>query len=159
VTLRRGPPVPENPAVHATRSRGSTATLAMVLFITLFVVVLVAMALVVRAKTPDLMLEVTDLPKRFTPNGDGRNDVASITFFIRADEPSATVAIVGRDLAPIKTLDSDVQLQKDQEVTYRWNGTTNRGSRAPLGRYRLSVVLPNVDDRHIVFPRRIDIVG
>jgi hypothetical protein len=144
--------------VQASRFRGSAAILGPALFIVLFAAVLVATALVVRAKTPDLIVEVTHLPKQFTPNGDGRHDVAAIRFFVRDDQSAAKVSIVGHDLEPIRTLDPSATLGKDRPVTYRWNGRMNDGARAPLGRYRLRVELTD-PDRDVVFPRRVDIVG
>jgi hypothetical protein len=144
--------------------------LASVLFASLLAASLIAAALVVRAKTPDLMIEVSRLPGEvhdpatgeranhgFTPNGDGKRDTAHFTLFIRADEPHATIAIVGPFLRKVRTLDKDVPLEEDRPVTYEWDGQTNSGKLAPPGNYRIEVTLPSLD-RDVVFPRRIALI-
>jgi hypothetical protein len=144
--------------------------LASVLFASLLAASLIAAALVVRAKTPDLMVELSELPGEvhdpetgeranhgFTPNGDGNRDVAHVTLFVREDEPHATIAIVGPFLRKVRTLDKDVALEKDQTVSYTWDGQTNSGNLAPPGNYRVEVVLPSLD-RDVVFPRRIALI-
>jgi hypothetical protein len=144
--------------------------LASVLFASLLAASLIAAALVVRAKTPDLVVEVSHLPGEvhdpatgerahhgFTPNGDDNRDVAHLTLFIRDDEPHATVAIVGPFLRRVRTLDKDVALEKDQPVNYVWDGHTNSGELAPPGNYRVEVTLPSLD-RDVVFPRRIALI-
>ena len=75
-------------------------------------------------------------------------DKAEITFFVRESEPHAQVTIVGRDLVHVKTLDDDVALEEDKPVTYIWDATTDEGEPAPVGRYRLRVVLPSSGPRH-----------
>jgi hypothetical protein len=129
---------------------------ATALFTVVFAAALATTVLVVGSRTTELVLEVIALPQRITPNDDGFHDKAEIRFFVREDEPSAGVFIVGRDLEPIRTLAEDVALEKDEPVTYLWDATTDSGHPAPTGRYRLRVVLPS-HDRDMVFPRRIDL--
>lgn len=130
---------------------------ATALFVTLFTGALVAAALVVASRSPDLVLEVTALPPKFSPNGDGKPDEAAITFFVREPDPDAEVSIVGRDLRQTRTLDESVHLSADEPVTYTWDGRMDSGQLAPPGRYRLRVVLPN-QERDMVFPKRIRLV-
>jgi hypothetical protein len=128
------------------------------LFVCLFAAALVAAAIVGAARTSDLILEVAhDFPARFSPDGDGEDDVARITFFVRESDADASVYIVGRDLAPIRTLDEHAALEADDRVTYTWDGRTDDGDPAPIARYRLRVVLPG-QDRDMVFPQRIDLI-
>jgi hypothetical protein len=131
---------------------------AAALFVALLVASLVATGVVVHSRTPELVLEVRRLPEKISPDGDGERDVARIRFFVRETDPHARVEIVGRDLAQIRTLDADAALEADDSVTYVWDGTTDAGAKAPVGRYRLRVVLPD-HDRDMVFPKRIDLVG
>ena len=105
---------------------------------------------VYRARTPDLALEVTDFPQRF------EDDTVSIDFFVRFDEPEATVEIVGRDQVIVKTLDPALSLESEATVRCVWDGTTDDGGTVPPGRYRLRVTLPS-EDREMVFPRRINV--
>lgn len=138
------------------KDRGSAPILGIVLFVALFCATLVVTGVVINAKTPDLMLEAPGLPLTFSPDGDGRHDVARISFFVRESEPHARVEIVDTDDETVRTLDPDVALVADRHYTYRWNGRTDLGGAAPFGRYRLRVVLPSLD-RDVVFPRQIEL--
>lgn len=137
------------------------------LFSVLLAASLLTAALVVRAKTPDLIVEITGLPGQlhdpatgevanhaFRPDGDGKDDVAHFDLFVREDEPHATVEIVGAFLEPVKTLAKDVPLQANQVVHFTWNGNTETGGPALPGNYRIRVILPSLD-RDIVDLRRI----
>jgi hypothetical protein len=126
------------------------------LFAALFVAAMSVAALTLRARTPDLVLEVTRLPQALTPNGDGDHDKAVIRFFVREDEPHATVQIVGRDRRIVRTLDADADLRENERVTYVWRGHNDGGGSAPPGRYRLRVVMPS-HERDVVFPRQFDL--
>lgn len=131
-------------------------TRATALFAILFAAALAATVLVFASRTPELVLEVIRLPELITPNGDNVRDKAEITFFVRESDPHAEVYLVGRDLVLAKTLDADVALDRNEKVTYLWDATADSGDPAPVGRYRLRVVLPS-RDRDMVFPRRIDL--
>ena len=130
--------------------------LGVALFVALFVASLAVTGVVINAKTPDLVLEARGLPLTFSPNGDGERERARISFFVRESEPHARVEIVDANGETVRTLDPDVALAADREVTYRWNGRTDLGAAAPFGRYQLRVVLPS-HDRDVVFPRRIEL--
>ena len=119
-----------------------------VLFFALLAAALVAAVLVVRARTPDLVLEVTSQPSLIV------DDDARITFFVRESDDHARVAIVDLNEDVVRTLDPDVELTEGEEVTYDWDRSTDAGSRAPPGRYRLLVELPS-EDREMVWPRRM----
>jgi hypothetical protein len=137
--------------------RPGGASLGAALFTALFAAAVLTAALVVRERDPALALEVTNFSAAFEPDGDGERDVARLEFFTRESDPAATVAIVGRNLEPVRRLAEDVSLEADREVTYTWDGRTDEGGRAPPGRYRLRVVLPG-SERDVVFRRRIDLL-
>lgn len=138
-------------------NRSPGVSLGAALFAALFAAAVLSAALVVRERDPALALEVTNFSAAFEPDGDGVRDVAKLEFFARESDPSATVSIVGRDLESVRTLARDLNLQAGQEVTYTWDGRTDEGERAPPGRYRLRVQLPE-SERDVVFPRRIDLL-
>jgi hypothetical protein len=132
------------------------SSLAARLFAAMLIAALIVSVLVVRARTPDLMLEVTKRTARFDPDDDGRRDVAVVRYFVREDDPGATVQIVGPDLEIVRTFIDQGPLAANRPMRLIWDGRTDTGERAPPGRYRLRVILPSVD-RDMVFPRRIDL--
>ena len=130
------------------------ASLGTALFLALFVASLAVAVLVVRARSPDLVLEVTSLTCAFDPGTPQGLDEASATFFVRESDPHATVAIVDSEERVVDVLDDDAALRVDQEASYSWDGRTEDGSRAPSGRYRLSVELPAAG-RTMIWPERV----
>lgn len=127
------------------------------LFFALLVVTLTTAVLVVRARTPDLVLEVTEPPANrpatLKTGGDPPRTV-EITFFVRESDSHALVGIVDSQENVVRTLDGDVGLSEGDPVTYTWDGRTDDGAVAPPGRYRLLVELPS-EDRTMIWPRRI----
>lgn len=132
-------------------------SLPRVLFAGVVLASLLAAALVVRERTPDLALEVTGRTKQFSPNRDGHEDVARIRFFVREDDARATVQIVDSDEVVVRTFSRNEPLQSDVRRTLFWHGLNDSGSPAPEGRYRLRVILPE-SDRDMIFPRAINLV-
>jgi len=129
-----------------------------VLFAALLAASAALAAVVVHARSPDLVLEVTRFPTAISPNGDGSHDVARIRFFVRKTDPNATVEIVGPNLTVARTL-AERPLIANEPVTLSWNGRTDSGALAdPRDRYRLRVILPG-EDRDMVYPRRIAVRG
>jgi hypothetical protein len=126
-------------------------SLGAALFFALLAATVVSAVLVVRARTPDLVLEVTRQPEQLT------GDDARISFFVREGDEHARVAIVDSSEDVVRTLDADVALEAEEEVTYEWDRTTDQGGPAALGRYRLLVALP-AQDREMVWPRRITLL-
>jgi hypothetical protein len=135
-------------------------SLSTALFFVLFAATLVAAILVIRARTPDLVLEVTSPPANadvtFSPIGGPPPHEVELTFFVRESDEHALIAIVDSHEQIVRTLDSDVALEKREPVTYTWDGRTDSGDFAPAGRYRLEVDLPGAD-RQMVWPRRFTV--
>jgi hypothetical protein len=118
--------------------------------------------LVVRARTPDLVLEVTEPASNenvsFSPIGGPPPHQVELTFFVREADDHAFVGIVDSHEQIVRTLDSDIALDKRDPVTYVWDGRTDAGDYAIPGRYRLRVDLPG-GDREMIWPRRFTVVG
>jgi hypothetical protein len=137
------------------------------LFLALLAASLAAAVLVVRARDPDLALEVTErscepapCPDRTvtqTFSFDPAHQTARITFFVRYDDPQAFVGIVGADDEPVRTLDSQVELEEGREVRYSWDGRDDAGSLVAPESYYLRVELPD-QDRTMVWPKRIKVL-
>ena len=136
------------------------------LFLALLAASLAAAVLVVRARDPDLALEVTQRSCEPEPcvgrtertfAFDPERQSALITFFVREDNPDAFVGIVGEDDEAVRTLDPGVPLEEGQEVTYRWDGRDDAGSLVAPRSYFLRVELEE-GDRDMIWPRRIRVI-
>jgi hypothetical protein len=129
-----------------------------ILFVALLVASVVVAAVVVRARTPKLELEVLHMPLKFSPNANGHRDVAHIRFFVRDSDPDAKVEVVGPNREIVRTLYQG-PLTADEPISLTWNGRTATGSLAdPVDRYRLRVTLPS-QGRDMVFPQQMTLVG
>ena len=141
-------------------SSGGRVSLGAVLFLCALAVTLVTAVLVVRARTPDLVLEVTEPPAddqvAFDPQGPPPNEV-TITFFVREDDGHARIGIVDSHEDLVRTLDADVELARHRRVTYVWDGRDDEGEVVPPARYRLLVELPS-EDREMIWPRRFTVL-
>jgi len=137
-------------------------SLSKALFFALLAATLVTAILVVRARTPDLVLEVTNPPASeravFSPIGGPPPHQIEITFFVREADANALVAIVDSREDIVRTLDPSVALVEREPVTYVWDGRTDSGDFAVPGRYRLRVDLPD-GDREMIWPRRFTVVA
>lgn len=125
--------------------------LGAIVFFGLVVAALAAAVLVVRARTPDLVLEVSSITRQFDP---AAGDHARLRFFVRRSDDDAQVAIVDSHERVVRTLDQSVALAAGQSVGYAWDGSADGGDPAADGRYRLLVELPG-SDREMIWPRPI----
>lgn len=122
------------------------------LFFALLAATLVVATLVVRARTPDLVLEVTALaPRELTLDGAA---AMRIDLFVREADPRAEVAIIDGDGRVVRTLAAPVALEADREVSYLWDVRDDAGRPVGPGRYRLRVRLPE-RGREMIWPRRV----
>ena len=112
-----------------------------------------AFAYAQRAKHRDLLLDRVRLTRDFSPNGDGRRDIAYVRFRITNDD-RATVAIVDERGRHVRTLARNQALRDYKYLVFTWNGRDRAGRLAPAGAYRLRVLLHG-QDRDLVPPREI----
>jgi hypothetical protein len=114
--------------------------LARVVFALLVAATFGAFFVAQRLKSAESVAEYTKVRRFFSPNGDGRRDVARITFKVKeADELTAT--IVNRDGDRVRRLASGLDARPDHNVTVVWDGKTDAGARAPNGLYRMQLGL------------------
>lgn len=136
-------------------------SLSTALFFALLAATLVTAILVVRARTPDLVLEVLEPPASenvaFSPIGGLPPHQIQITFFVREADDAARVAIVDAGEQVVRTLDASVALEERERVTYVWDGRNDDGDFVVPGRYRLRVDLPD-GDREMIWPRRFTVI-
>lgn len=110
------------------------------------------------ARGPELALEVTKLPREFSPVLAGRRQVEPIHFYVRQADPNGRVEIIDSHDQTVRTLADPIDLQPFRPVRLQWNGRTDSGRAAPSGFYRLRVVEP-AQKRDMVFPIRIELLG
>jgi hypothetical protein len=137
-----------SPAAHEGR-------LGPALLIALLAATLAAGVLVYHERTANLALEVPKLDRILGTGPRGETRV-EIEFFVRFDEPNATVLIAGLKDAPVRTFGEGVPLADGERIECAWDGIDDDGEPAPPGSYRLRVVLPE-HDRDLVFPQRIKV--
>ena len=119
--------------------------LATALFFALLAASLVTAVLVVRARTPDLVLEVTGwtpCSRELSPALDGARGRVRVTFFVREADDAARITIVDSHERTVRTLASKLALAPEEEVSFTWDGRTDAGATAAPGLYRLGVELP-----------------
>jgi len=114
---------------------------------------------VVRSRTPDLVLEVCapnpDSALTFAPGAVNGPSVAKLDFFVRESDPAARVTIINGQREVVRTLDESVALEAGKRVKYDWDGRDDDGDYVKEGRYRLRVELPE-RGRDMVWPRRLE---
>jgi hypothetical protein len=108
----------------------------------------------IKREPPDVRRVAVD--QLISPNGDGRLDVARISFKLERPD-TITVRVVDEDGDVIRTLLSDRPLAREERVRMRWDGRDEAGRRVPDGVYRYRVNLQD-QGRAVLLPRgtRID---
>lgn len=76
----------------------------------------------------------------FSPNADGRLDVARWSFRVREDD-DVTVEVVSSDGDTVRTLADDRFMRAYTQARFSWDGRDEAGRLAPDGRYRLRIAL------------------
>jgi hypothetical protein len=89
----------------------------------------------------------------FSPNGDGRKDVADLALRMRQSDV-VTVDLVEEAGDPVRRLATDREVGRSTVLALRWNGRTDAGSIAPDGLYRVRASLTR-RGRSVIVPRLI----
>lgn len=120
------------------------------LFAALVAATLVALAVTQGARRVGVVLDLVEVPRTFSPDGDGRHDEARIRFRSRRPAEDAAVRIVDLQERVVRSLADGLRLSGDRRV-YRfvWNGATSSRDQAPAGRYRVQILIRE-EDRSIV---------
>ena len=118
------------------------AAVPVLVFAGLVVATFAAFFVTTRLKRAAPVVEQVTFRRSFSPNGDGRFDVALFAFRLRRSD-EVTVSVVTRDSDEVRTLAEDVSLERRERHRFRWDGRTDAGSVAPDGEYHLRVGLRN----------------
>jgi hypothetical protein len=118
----------------------SARRIAALLFAALVIATVGAFFVTTRLKRSTPVIEQLTFRRSFSPNGDGRFDVALFAFRLRRSD-EVTVSIVNRDGDEVHTLVEDVLLPGRSRHRFRWDGRTDAGRVAPDGEYHLRVGL------------------
>lgn len=121
-------------------------------FVLLIVASFAAFFVAQRLKSAPQVARIVDLTRQFSPNGDGRSDVAQIKLRIARDD-DVTATIVDAEDNEVKRITTDLPVRKDQPVTVEWDGTTDAGGTAPDGFYNVRVSLQHGGRAAILYPR------
>jgi hypothetical protein len=106
-----------------------------------------------RLKRSTPVLEQLTFNRHFSPNGDGRLDLAVFAFRIRRTD-EVTVSIVTRDGDQVRTLADDRRLDEHKRYRFRWDGRTDAGVVAADGEYHIRVGLRR-QGRTVTTPRKL----
>ena len=113
---------------------------ARVTFVILVLSTFAAFFVAQRLKSEPPVINVPQITRYFSPNGDGKKDVSDIAFVIKvADE--ATVDVVNLDGDRVRRLIDSVPMQPNQWRRTSWDGKDDDGNVVPDGQYRLRVAL------------------
>jgi FlgD Ig-like domain len=109
-------------------------------FAALVVATVGAFFVTTRLKRSTPVIEQLTFRRSFSPNGDGRFDMALFAFRLRRTD-EVTVSMVTRDGDEVRTLVRDVLLAGRQRHRFRWDGRNDAGRVAQDGEYHLRVGL------------------
>jgi len=129
---------PEPPAGSVARAPSERAKAAT--FILLALVSAAGFVVAQRLKHAPSVVEKVRSARRFSPNGDGRKDVAPVSFRLPAAK-KATVSIVDAEGAAVRTLARDRRFGRGRHA-FSWDGRTETGKIARDGAYRVRIELP-----------------
>ena len=114
--------------------------LARAVFVLLVVATFSAFFVAQRLKSAPTVANLRSISQHFSPNDDGRRDVARIRLRIRRDD-DVTVSMVDDLGTEVKRLATAVPATPEEPLRLSWDGTANDGADAPQGYYRVRVSL------------------
>jgi hypothetical protein len=130
-------------------------TLARAVFAALVVATFGAFFAAQRLKSEPPEIQRLGVTPLFSPNQDGRLDVAIVSFRLVHDD-TVDLTIVDREGDPVRELVEDRELAEGEQLRERWDGRDDAGRVAPDGVYRARLVLRD-QGRSVVLPRNIEL--
>src|SRR4051794_34391526 len=89
-----------------------------------------------RLKSSPPVIDVGQLTRFFSPNGDGTRDVNPISVTLKQSD-DATIDVVRVDGDRVRRLADGVAMRAGRPLRLRWDGKDDAGGGGPDGRYRL----------------------
>ena len=133
-------PAPATPALARGLTRGGAAVLAV-----LFLATLAAFVVNQRLKQAPSLVRAVRVSPLLTPDGDRTRDLARIAFTPGGRGPVRARIVDGAG-RPVRTLDPLPKLPCcPRREHFRWDGSTDAGTAAPEGEYRVEVPLRRGD--------------
>jgi hypothetical protein len=114
--------------------------LAAVVFGALVIATFGAFFLAQRLKNAPSVVQGFTLTPVFSPNHDGRKDLAHLSFKLK-DTDDVTVSVVDHAGDEVRVLADDRRLAAYTPTRFAWNGRTDAGAMAPDGSYRIRITL------------------
>ncbi len=124
--------------VPAPQTQGPTAVgvLSAVVFAALVLATFGAFFVAQRLKGAPSQLQQLSATRLFSPNADGRKDVARLGFLLTSSA-TVTIDVVDSGGSPVARVFGPSSVERYRRVRTRWNGTAGDADhRAPDGRYR-----------------------
>jgi hypothetical protein len=134
--------------VQANSDAAPHGRLAVILLVAVSLGALGSLAAILEARQRGEVLDLVEVSGRFAP---ATGEKARIEWRQRVDSSDATVLVIDRDDATTRTLlDRGALAGDDRRQVFRWDGRTDQGELAPPGRYRVEILLSDLEDRDIV---------
>jgi FlgD Ig-like domain len=93
-----------------------------------------------RLKSAPPVATIKKLTRHFSPNDDGRRDIARFRVRVRRDD-DVTITVVDDAGTEVRRLATAVPAEEERSVRVRWDGRMATGATAPEGVYRLRISL------------------
>jgi len=139
--------------VQANSDAAPHGRLAVILLVAVSLGALGSLAAILEARQRGEVLDLVEVSGRFAP---AEGEVARIEWRQRRESSDATVLIVDRDDDAVRTLlEGGALAGGDRQQVFRWDGRTDEGEPAPPGRYRVEILLPDLEDRDIIPERSV----
>ena len=121
-------------------------------FVLLVVASFAAFFVAQRLKSAPQVARITGITRQFSPNGDGRRDVARIKLKIARDD-DVTASIVDADGTVVQRIATGLPVREDEPATVTWDGSREAGGTAPDGFYNVRVSLRRGGRAATLLPR------
>src|SRR5690349_3066758 len=113
---------------------------ARITFVVLVLATFAAFFVAQRLKSEPPVIEVPQITRSFSPNGDGKRDVSRIAVVVKVAD-DVTVDVVNLDGDRVRRLRDSVPMRPNRWLRADWDGRGDDGRVVPDGRYRLRVTL------------------